>query len=677
MNKQLFIKQQYYRFRRFLNKGYAAFISMHRQVMMGCIPPKLSNLEMLKAGKALGVICIMLIPTLSASADETPDDGLDITSLQLQEVQVVQDRSEFRSDIFRLVTNITHEQIADLPVSTVSDLLHYLPGVDLRERGASGVQADLSMRGGTHDQVLILVNGVNMTDCQVGHYSMDLPIDVSMIERIEVMQGTSYGLGAFSGAINIITRKGTEDNRLYEIDIDLAAGEYGLVNPSVSAHLSKNEWYLNTSASYNRSSGYASNTDYYIANAYLRTGWKSLDFQLGAQYKDAGANSFYSLAYPNQFDATRTLFSTLSYEHHWGDWSIDGNAYYRAHYDRFELFRDAKTEDGNPAPDWYVDANRHWTHTTGLRLFANWSQWWGKTTVGLEMRDEYINSNNLGVHNRFNINYMAEQKVFINNFYAGVGAGGIWNSGFGNDYSLGANLGYEFNKEWRVFANFNRAIRIPTYTDLYYQSATQLSNPNLGPEKALQLEGGVKYEGEHWFASASGYYRWGQDIIDWIKEPDESIVQWHAVNYTNVNAGGLEANVGVQGYEYIRRIELSYSFCDMNKNSDEMLSKYALDYMRHKLSLSIDHRIWKGLGAAWVLRFQQRDGNYSDREGNIQSYSPVLLLDGKVYWQGEGDKYIVRVSVECKNMTNRKYYDYGGILQPQHWLQAKVGFTLK
>ena len=672
MFKQI-LQQKVFRFRRFTNRKYAAFCSMHKIVNIGQVSKHVCNLELLKAGKAVAV-CGMITLSISAFADDgyPPESDAVATELQIEEVEVSAQRSQFQSDIFRLVNQLTATEIAALPVNSVADLLQYLPGIDLRERGSSGVQGDLSMRGGTHDQVKILVNGIDMTDPQVGHYSMDLPLDVSQIERIEVMQGTNYGLGAFSGAINIITKKGTAESKGYEVNGSLAAGEYGLVNPALSASVQRKEWYLSSGVSYNRSDGYADNTDYKIMNGYLRTGRRDLDFQVGVQMKDAGANSFYSLAYPNQFDATRTLFAAIAYEHRTGDWGLQGKAYYRAHYDRFELFRDGKDSEGQQAPEWYTAPNTHWTHTSGARLTGSWSQWWGKTSAGIDLRDEYIESSNLGTHNRLNINYFAEQCVYINGFSGSVGASGTWNSTFGHDYALGANFGYEIARDWKVFLNFNRAIRIPTYTDLYYQSATQLSNPNLRPEKALQLEAGIKYTGEHWYASASGYYRWGQDIIDWVKEPVDSIVQWKAVNYTRVNAGGAEASVGVQGYEYIRKIELSYSFCDVNKDAGEMLSKYALDYLRHKVSLRIDHKIWKGFGASWCFRFQQREGSYSDREGNICQYQPVFLMDGKVYWANNQ----VRVALECQNMTNQKYYDYGGILQPQHWVQTKVEWKL-
>ncbi len=671
MNK-LYNKSVAFRFRRFANKSYAAFCSMHKVVNIGRVNRHICDKELLKSGISVAVCCLWLGVVSLWADDDAAGEGIDAVQLQIQEVSVVAQRSEFHSDIFRLVASVSSEEIVRLPVHTVADILQLAQGVDLRERGASGVQADLSIRGGTQDQIKVFVNGIDFTDPQTGHYSLDLPIDVALIDRIEIMQGTNYGLGAFSGAVNIITKKQPPLSKRRELSTAFVVGEHGLVNPSLAVRFRNRDLFLNSGVSYNRSEGYVANTDYQIANAFLQVGWKELNFQFGTQMKDAGANCFYSLTYPDQFDATRTMFSSVAYTHRWNKWYVESNTYYRTHYDEFELYRNGKDADGQMAPAWYAGANVHWTHTVGAHLAAGWNWRYGKTVFGVDARDEYIRSSNLGQHNRVNIRYFAEQYLFYGNLMANVGVGGIWNSTFGNDWTIGANIGYAFLKGGKVFFNVNRAIRVPTYTDLYYQSKVQLANPFLKPEQAVQLEVGAKYDAEHWYANASGYYRWGRNIIDWVKPAVDSVVQWNSVNHTRVNAAGVEVAFGVKGYDYLKKIELAYSFTDVNKEAGNMLSKYALDYLRHKLVLRVEHKIWKGFGASWCMNFRQRHGTYSDRTGTLCEYRPVLLLDGNVYWANES----VRIALECQNMTNRIYYDYGGILQPQHWVKMRVEWNL-
>ena len=171
----------------------------------------------------------------------------DTTDLRLRELNEVSVTGHADEDLavsgYRLVATMTQDDIRILPVTTVADLLQYIPGVDIRQRGASGVQADLSIRGGTGKQAKVFLNGIDMTDPQTEHYTMNLPIDALLIERIEVLQGTNYALDAFSGAINIVTKGGKElvndgvselASRGVTLQGKLTAGEYGLVHPALA-----------------------------------------------------------------------------------------------------------------------------------------------------------------------------------------------------------------------------------------------------------------------------------------------------------------------------------------------------------------------------------------------------------------------------------------------------------
>jgi len=92
----------------------------------------------------------------------------------------------------------------------VADFLKLDPSVDLRERAPNHIQADLSIRGGTFGQTLVLVDGMRVNDAQTGHHNLDLPLPVESVERIEVLKGSGsafYGSDAVGGVINLITRE--------------------------------------------------------------------------------------------------------------------------------------------------------------------------------------------------------------------------------------------------------------------------------------------------------------------------------------------------------------------------------------------------------------------------------------------------------------------------------------
>src|SRR5882724_6734337 len=98
----------------------------------------------------------------------------------------------------------------ELLSNTLIDFLRLDPSLDIRERAPNGLQTDISIRGGTFGQTLVLVDGQRMNDAQSGHHNMDIPLPLEAISRIEVLRGsgsTLYGSDATGGVVNIITRR--------------------------------------------------------------------------------------------------------------------------------------------------------------------------------------------------------------------------------------------------------------------------------------------------------------------------------------------------------------------------------------------------------------------------------------------------------------------------------------
>ena len=722
------LKQQGIRFRRFCHKAYAAFCSLHREVTIGRVAAYMTDLEMLKSGKSVAVSALLLFSGIAAvEADEgVPKDSvpLEAQQLSLQEVLVFSHKAEVNSEAYRLITQVSQAEIEALPVQTVADILQYLPGVDVRTRGANGAQADISMRGGTFDQVLVLLNGVPLSDFHTGHYALNIPVSTEMIERVEVLQGTSANLhGAFSGAINIVTKttlpQPSPQGREHDLALKLTAGMNGLVNPEIAATLAipnKNSLpcgegrggVINLSAEYSRAEGYYAprptekeatacrNSDFQLANIYFQTRWRGLDVQAGAQWKDAGLGMGYGFGSQDQFDATRTAFASGRYEHRWGAWRLDAQAAYRANYDRYEWHRDQR-----------LYGNFHFAQTASAALSAHYASRVGTTSFGVSVRNENMHSTNLGDTinpngqvpnvegfplsqvrvldlvkggNRFHTNYYAEQTFYYAGLSASIGINGTYNTQFGHHLGGGANIGYEFKKAGTVYVNANRSLRMPTFTDLYYNAGNQLGNRNLKPEEAWLLSIGYKGNispfrglggrGGSFSWSADWYYRWGKNIIDWVYVPTDTKRPFHAENQQQVNATGLELSLAYRLNEWLRCVSVDYAYTYLDLDLKEAGSRY-LDYLSHKLAIHLEHGIYKGLGASWTVRFQKREGQYNNAEGEVADYQPVWLLDGSVYWK---NKYL-RVSADCTNITNTRYYDYGGILQPGAW--AKISIKAK
>jgi len=614
----------------------------------------------------------------------------DTLSVQLSDVEINATRTKLYSEMGRILTVIDKDEIERSAVHSIDELLDYVSGLDIRQRGGNGVQADISVRGGSFDQALVLLNGINITDPQTGHFNLDIPIQLSDVSKVEILKGSSarmLGPNAFSGAINIITENGASPF----LNADLSGGSFGYGEQSVTTAFLKIPYTL-LSLSHKSSDGYADNTDFENSNIFFHSKlvnpkFGNFQFQTALQKKDFGANGFYSLAYPHQFESTQTLLAALSWNQNRRNVSYRAQAYWRQHHDRFELFRDFEG-----APSSYTQHNYHLTDVTGGKLDASVANSWGKITLGIEERNEHIFSTVLGNEmnqtkadpyesgikfnrsaNRLLGTAFFDYAINFEQWYVSAGAAVSHTVAFGTNPYGGFDIAYHPNGKTKIFFSSNTAVRLPTFTDLYYQSPTQSSNPNLKPEHSTTWELGTTIQQKRWQADATTYYRKGKNIIDWVKEPDST--KWQSRNLTEVNAMGLDMNLNYSfSNSFFQKAGLSYSFLQMDKNAENFDSKYALDYMKHKLIVTLQHKAVKNCSLNWKLSFLDRAGNYTDfymQQPVI--YQPYFLLDMKGLWETEK----IAIYLDLNNIFDKTYADYGGIVQPGFNFTAGIKWKFK
>ena len=408
-------------FKRWGRKAYSLFSVLKKPVRIGVL---------------LAVYTSISEPELLFAQSDSSKVGMEYS---LDEVEVSAQRAPVAfSQVARIVSVITREEIEAAPVQSLQELLEYALSVDVRQRGAQGVQADISVRGGSIDQTLILLNGINISDPQTGHHSLDLPVSFKNIQRIEILEGPAarvFGPNAFSGAINIITSPEGSSN----VKLDVSGGQHKLADINASGNIHSGNW--NQFIAFNRmsSAGYIDNTDFRTWNAFYQTKLNTkpgtLDFQIGRTNKDFGANSFYSAAYPNQYEATKTTFASLKFEtgtkiH------LTPSVYWRRHQDRFELFR----SDPTTWPSFYKGHNYHLTDVFGSNLNAWVESSLGKSAFGAEIRTENVWSNVLGKvlttpiavpgesgqffiksYSRTTVSYFAEHSIYLNKLSVSAG----------------------------------------------------------------------------------------------------------------------------------------------------------------------------------------------------------------------------------------------------------------
>jgi len=112
------------------------------------------------------------------------------------------------------ISIISSKEIKNTTASNLTELLQSISGIDIINRGVKGTQSDINIRGGNFQQTLILIDGFKTEDPQTGHHTMNMMIPLENIERIEIIKGSSariFGQNAFTGAINIVTKKTIEN----------------------------------------------------------------------------------------------------------------------------------------------------------------------------------------------------------------------------------------------------------------------------------------------------------------------------------------------------------------------------------------------------------------------------------------------------------------------------------
>ncbi|MCB1022504.1 MAG: TonB-dependent receptor plug domain-containing protein, partial [Acidobacteria bacterium] len=194
-----------------------------------------------------------------------------------------------------------------------ADLLKSDSSVHVRERGPDGSQADLSIRGSSFDQVLVMINGVRVSDAQTGHHSMDLPLPLEAVQQVEVLHGagsTLYGSDAIGGTINFVTKKPESK----ELKLMAGAGEYGWTRLGANGGFRRGPWTQNLSASRDFSTGFAPGRDFrnvaFSSETFLDTHVGTTSVLVAANDRPFGANGFYGPW--DSWEDTGTKFVTAS-----------------------------------------------------------------------------------------------------------------------------------------------------------------------------------------------------------------------------------------------------------------------------------------------------------------------------------------------------------------------------
>ena len=690
MYKPILNKRSVLKFTHFSNRGYSLFAVLGKEVIIGVL--SVATLQHATAHNVSN-------EALQTSSDSTVTNK----QVMLDEVSVTGTRAPLTvSQQARMVTVLSREDIQAAPVQSVNDLLKYAVGVDVRQKGALGALTDVSIRGGNSEQITVLLNGINICDAQTAHNTFDFPVDISEIERIEVLEGPAgrvYGTSSLLGAINIVTKTPPSSSLSARVE----GGSYGYLAAGARANIAQGRWNNQLSGSFTRSDGYLRNkanrlnADYKTSKAFYQGNYNdsqiAVRWHAGMSVKDFGANTFYAAKYDDQFEHTFKTFTALQAENKQGKFHIRPSIYWNRSMDRFELFRGA--------PQKYA-YNYHRTDVYGVNLNAYFDWSLGRTAFGAELRHEELVSTNLGeklerphhIHgtdrnytngiNRTNLQFVLEHNIILSRFTLSAGVIAVKNSQADMNMRVypGIDASYRMGNAWKVYASYNTSLRMPSFTELFYSVGGHKADKHLKPEELSALEAGLKYNAHGISGKTSIFYNQQKNLIDWISDGTldaNGSPLWKSVNFGRINVVGVEASLSfdcrtlMPSQHFLKQFSLAY--CYLNQNEKEhkgITSKYVLEYVKNKMVANLQLNLWRNLDLGLNYRLLHRMGGYIDTNNQRHNYATYGILDTRLSWNtGKWTAFAA-----ANNLLNRTYVDYGNVSQPGTWITAGISIQM-
>lgn len=552
------------------------------------------------------------------------------------------------SELQRSVMSIDVQQAPLLFPSDV-DYLRLDPSVDLRERAPGGVQADLSIRGSTFGQTLVLIDGLRVNDAQTGHHNLDLPIPLDSIARIEVLHGagsTFYGADAMGGAVNFITAPAAAT----EFRLRAGAGNFGYNEEHAVASYATKQWSESITGDRSLSTGFMADRDYRSAavssETHFLTGLGNTTLLVATADRPFGANQFYGPF--DSFERTKGWFAAITQD--LGTQTVFDFGY-RRHTDEFVLLRDDPSvyENNHVTESWQAGLRRHDDLSQNVVL-----------SYGAEGFRDQIDSNNLGHHgrNRGAI-YAAADFRALTRFAFTVGAREETYNGARGQFSPSASAAYFVSSKFKLRGAVSRAFRIPTYTDLYYSDPANVGNPNLLPESAWSYEGGIDWNsGGRLALTATGFRRNERNGIDYVKCPPGSLFEngtcvsspgasdlWHAYNIDNLHFTGVETLIRYRLNDR-QEFDLGYSgLYGAQQALNGLISQYVFNYPTHNAYAGWQGSLGYGILARTrigVVQRYQRDAyplwdfSIARESGRVRPYLQLANLSDTSYQEIEG-----------------------------------------
>jgi len=588
----------------------------------------------------------VLAGVVDAAAQERP------IHLDTVRVTVASYAAADRASSTRSIEVVTAEEIRRLPATDIAEVLRWMTGVDLMSR--SPASADVSLRGSTFEQVVVLVDGVRVTDLQTGHFHLNLTVPLAQVERVEVLRGPAsmlHGSGALGGVINIVTRRSGASHARLE------GGSFGEAALRVGHSATPAGMSMDLSAEARRSEGHREGTDYETGTARIRlsgmAGPGAFRADLGLSARNFGADRFYA-NFPS-YEETRTATASLAWRVPSGQRLVfEPQIDFRRNSDDFVLIRDR--------PAFY--RNEHATDRTGARVVVAYSASPLLSSAGgIEASIDRLRSGTLGDRNESRVSLFGEVVAGeIGRWSATAGLRADSYDVHGLYWSPAAGGAWWPVPRLKAYASIGSALRAPTWTERYYRDPGNVGDPELKPERAIGAEAGLEATpSSRVRAGVAAFTRRSEDLIDWSKPRGGPAAPWKTQNIQEARFNGIESDLTVEGPLEIRW-RARAAWLSIQAVAGDFESKYALRPIVENFGLSVDRM----LGSAVQLSMRGSRSLRADDPAGQHA-----LLDGRIGYT----RSRVTAALEFRNLTDARYLDIVGAEAPGRSILATLEWT--
>lgn len=591
----------------------------------------------------------------------------------------------------RNIIIIKGEQIANLPVNSVDELLRYLPGLEVQARGPMGVQSDISIRGTTFQQVLVVLDGVRLNDPLTGHFSSYVPLPASAIERIEILKGAAsaiYGTEAVGGVVHIISKTFARTQKGKGLQAQLTGGEYGLWGINAGAHLTGE----NTSVSAGILSNHAQGQPQRGTTGFfdLTTVSLSVQHRISPRWsaawrsaydsRDFSAQNFYTTFASDT--ATEKVTSwwhhgQLIYQHNRLRWVTDAG---------FKKLQDIFAFNGGSVP------NNNRTQVLQLLSRAEYAFSEKSTlTAGIQLFDRQIRSNDRGNHTVGQYAaFVAWQQEVVPGLTIAPALRLDINETSGTEWVPQLNVSYK-QGNYQLRGSAGRTIREPDFTERYNNFNRALVPSGRIGNPALEAESGWNYEagadlwlGKKWKLSGSLFARRQQRLIDWVNTPYAQMPRRD--NLVPTGSYALSTNiwqVNTRGAE----VDVQY-ILPLGKHQS-LTGQAGLLYLRNRgnegtpsLYLSAQAWLMANMHITWAVGnwrisatalHKQREARPRLSSIDAELTPSYFLVNLKADYKF-GSRW--GIFAQADNVTNIRYSDILGSIMPRRWLMGGVNIQL-